>query len=438
MSLWGRKDPEREVPAYSEQDAGVGASFDDLARSLATQQLSRGQVLKGVLAAGLFSMVGPLTPWRTPSAAAQACDPSAYGCTPDPIAANNVCGNCEEFDRYLHSTGVVNSAGDPHPCKMGITEYEYHVAGSKISETFKPVRGKWCLSATINFTASVANSVFTLRWSPPIVGERTEECAQAISRWCARVDQHEQHHVDINNNLVAEFNAGTATFANGFKPEYTKTFTSCVKKKSDRQIAENQITSDANAYAERLQAELVEESAKRNAEIEEPNPPPFDSCCCAMTQTWCGALCSDPLTAGTCVNLQTDPKNCGSCGNICTGGRTCQEGRCQCPSGRTSCGGQCVDTQTNTDHCGSCGNACASGEICQGGRCQCTSLSCPSPQYCYEGQCRTPVQCGSVLCAEPPGTCCRGSGPFAGLGLCCGPGSACRHTPDGHPFCGPP
>jgi len=46
MSLWGREEADREVPARSEQDTGVGKSFDDLARSIAGDTMPRRRALR--------------------------------------------------------------------------------------------------------------------------------------------------------------------------------------------------------------------------------------------------------------------------------------------------------------------------------------------------------------------------------------------------------
>ena len=46
MSRWAHEEVDREVPAYSGQDTGVGQSFDDLARSIAGGTMPRRRVLR--------------------------------------------------------------------------------------------------------------------------------------------------------------------------------------------------------------------------------------------------------------------------------------------------------------------------------------------------------------------------------------------------------
>jgi hypothetical protein len=59
---------------------------------------------------------------------------------------------------------------------------------------------------------------------------------------------------------------------------------------------------------------------------------------------------------GVCRDLQTDPNNCGVCATTCTASQICKNGVCQCPDGRVSVICSCADISCppNTECCTNC------------------------------------------------------------------------------------
>ena len=93
MSLWGRKEADREAPACSEHDTGVERSFDDLARSIAGGTMPRRRALRlfGAALAGTVMASIPGVAW------AQPCQPAGFRlcgkrCCPE--EASCVRGRC--------------------------------------------------------------------------------------------------------------------------------------------------------------------------------------------------------------------------------------------------------------------------------------------------------------------------------------------------------
>jgi hypothetical protein len=154
--------------------------FDDLTRALATNRLSRWQVLKAFGAVASLAFLETLSPLRTASAvAASSC--SDENCEPDPDPDNNVCGSCAEMVDYYQHTGVKDARKKYHRGYVGWTTPEWKVEyppGTLVGPYKK--KGKWCYKSRYKFKASVKSEVRTLRWVPnPPPGKR---CKRNVMR----------------------------------------------------------------------------------------------------------------------------------------------------------------------------------------------------------------------------------------------------------------
>src|SRR5438132_998165 len=166
---------------------------------------------------------------------------------------------------------------------------------------------------------------------------------------------------------------------------------------------------------------------------------------CGPGETDCG---------GSCVDTSTNVANCGACGRACSttnvsqlacsGGvctSTCTAGysNCSTPSAPTPDDGCETHSDADPSNCGTCGHACGTGEGCCGGTCTalnttthcgaCTT-TCGSGQVCYNGGCCTP----------DPDPCTTNNAPFCPVTHvsdgCGGTVSCGISCPSGHRCCG--
>ena len=198
---------------------------------------------------------------------------------------------------------------------------------------------------------------------------------------------------------------------------------------------------------------------------------PYSTCCggtCTNLQNnpancgACGKACAanEACCGVKCINTQSDINNCGSCGTTCTnphGTTSCVAGVCSpvCASGYGNCDNNPnngCETALNTNaNCGSCGNACTvAGTSCQNGQCLCSNGqppqngTCPSTcTNCASGCCQgstcisyalqsnTTCGRGGVTCAPCP------SGQSCVSGQCCSSGQVCTYSPGGPTVCCP-
>ena len=171
-------------------------------------------------------------------------------------------------------------------------------------------------------------------------------------------------------------------------------------------------------------------------------------CQCPYGKPPCGNTCLQPCQ--DCLNHEVVEKKCGTsaCATCEPTTNRCEErasklcnGVC-CPEGETCCNGSCTNTNWDEDNCGSCGNTCKSGQTCKQGKCEnrkcggSGGVSCPPDQPdCCNDQCvntsSDPSNCGACGNRCKPGqTCkqgkcvkktkCGGSG-----GVKCSPGQDC-------------
>jgi Stigma-specific protein, Stig1 len=385
--------------------------FDGLARGLATNRLSRWQVLKAVGAVASLGFLETLSPLRTPFAVAAACPNN--NCRRDPISENNRCRTCDEMGNHYVNKGVKDSAGTYHKGHIGWTKPTWYVTdpAPSVEGPYKNASGEWCYRARYNFKASVTSKVRTIRWvpKPPPPKRCKKKCDKAIKQWCAANDAHERRHVQDNQKIVNEANAGTAKFElDSLNPN---PFVGC---DIDQTVAKQEVLSQAKQYRDGLIDQLNAESEKRGKDFHStpeggvfPDPcGPCDSCKCGPKGVTCPPDKAD-FCNGKCVNTQTDSNNCGKCGKKCATGQACKQGQCV----MENCKPQLASCANDFECCSASGLAGHSG-ICCGGHC---FQSCPSG--CVSG--------------EPPAgkECCRGGTG----GVCCTPGGNCERCLPGGP-----
>jgi len=323
--------------------------FDQLTRSLATNRLSRWQVLTTFGAVAALSFLETLSPLRTPLAAVAASCPNK-NCTVDPEDDNNLCTSCTEVKTYIKSTGVKGAiSGNTYPGWVGVTEAKWEVKRKGLPAVKGPYRcsckakgkkNKWCYKGTYKFEARVQNEDREIRWvpDPPVPKRCKTKCDKAIEAWCAKVDKHEQHHVRENNKIVKEANKGNAKFA-----DLTPTFVGCANTKAGAKKEMENKAKEYNAGGPNeenplpLWKKLDAESQKRGEAFHRtpagrPLPPPCKSCQCSETCGPNGVSCPpDKPTCceGVCVNVNVgvvidgEYRHCGRCGTSCGPGSTC-------------------------------------------------------------------------------------------------------------------
>jgi len=134
--------------------------FDALARGLATNQLSRRQVLKG-LAVGIFLSVSGAFGSRYTRVATAQEEPAPAWCQslpatspqgPQPTftknAANVVKGDCITFRSFVETTGVTDAAGVQHPTGVGYTNIFIDWTKTYQTPTRASGTGVVCLTTT--------------------------------------------------------------------------------------------------------------------------------------------------------------------------------------------------------------------------------------------------------------------------------------------------
>ena len=400
--------------------------FDGLARGLATNRLSRAQVLKS-FAAGLFlSFIGALSPRHTRVAAAQPTVPDWCKEVPNPAPrtqpikptyrkGNVLEGGCKKFLRRAR-TGPIGSEGHPvddNKNAVGVTECVItHTKPTFLKEPYPP-SGKPCkpgalcclkiTSEEMRVTFIGQAKVYLLNWKRK--GAASSTCKTYESKIESEVKKHEQVHVN-DCHAVAKA-ASTAWKMKG------KEFTACGRdpdpakaEEEARTNLEATIEASLNAFEKNEAKPCVKDIGEKFDKSE----PGASICCegpggcgCPSGKECCQIGTNPDYPVYGCVNLKTDPKNCGKCRNPCPAGQSCKQGKCvnkrcggsggvQCPAGQVCCKGKCVKQGNCVNHCVPAWKPCSSNDQC----CQNAPVCCFG--YCCPGACGT-TQDGVQCCA---------------------------------------
>lgn len=418
--------------------------FDEMVKGLATNRLSRGQVLKG-LGATLFAG-GPLGAWwKTRLNAEAQTTPTFQHCTPDQNPVNNRSGaTCNGFENYRRTTGVTDSAGVPHSGFWGWTKPRWNI-GQTSSPQETPY-GNNCLRVTFKFFVIVESFIRTLRWFPPS-DCLNAECVADLEDWCRRLNAHENHHDADNHAIAREVNTGTLTLTNpntGEPMTLKPTFARCP---AAGKTARQRISDAVDTYLKNVLAALNAEAKKRQDSLDVADRGTLGLYCDACPQLCppgqhlenCECVCDGgkTLCGGRCVDTSSDSSNCGFCGNACSGAQTCQSGTCQCP---VSCDPPYTPNPI-TCQC-ECAISCSPPKVVNHDTCQCVcpSISCPpnevlDPDTCA---CECPVgRCSDGECCSQrwgPTYCCGGEPPGS---ICCPQTMVCCNVPGVWSWCCP-
>jgi len=411
--------------------------FDGLARGLATNRLSRTQVLKSFAAGLLLSSIGALSPQHTRVAAAQPTVPEWCKSVPNPAPptpvkptypkepANVIKGDCKAFRRRALKKGAKDSQGF-RKGRAGATECGI----THTNPTFKTTAPKpgvevVCLSTTSvgPVTFKARSTTYMLDWQRE--GAPSKECKAYESKFEREVKEHEKVHAN-DCHAVAK---AASTAWNSKNHE----FADCGKTPEEARInIAKKIDASLDDFADKQVRPCLDDRAKEFHKSEQA----LRICCegrggcgCPSGKECCTLDPTGPVYG--CVDLKTDPKNCGSCGNVCPKNEMCEAGKCGCrpgggthccPEGQTECAGKCIDLSTDQDNCGQCGVRCRFNEACVQGKCQCLTgyTSCPGglpgdPSFCCppeKPRCCGRTQVGSFSwCCSLDEQCCHNKEP---------------------------
>jgi len=424
--------------------------FDELARGLAANHLSRGQVLKSFAAGLLLSSIGALSPRHTRVGAAQPTVPEWCKNVPNPAPptpvkptypkepANVIKGDCKAFRRRALKKGAKDSQGF-RKGRAGATECGI----THTNPTFKTTAPKPGVEVVCLTTTSVGPVTFKARSTTYMLdwqreGAPSKECKAYESKFEREVKEHEKVHAN-DCHAVAK---AASTAWNSKNHE----FADCGKTP---EVARINIAAKIDAYLDDFADKQVRPCLDDRAKEFHKSEQGARICCEGRSGCGCpkGKECctvgSNPKTGPVygCVDLKTDPKNCGSCGNVCEGANTsCEAGKCVCPSGggtqccdpgKTFCPNVgCVDLSHGifnpdgygTDYCGACDDRCVNG----------------SGASCVQGKCQCPPQLTTCLWeggAGPGGN--PNPHPNEKVECCIKDFPVCCHDSKGRPFCCP-
>ena len=297
--------------------------FDELARGLATNRLTRWQVIKGFCAGVLLGSAGLLQPWSARSAEA------ATGSLSNPRKSPVYAATCDKFNRKVETEGVTDEHGEPHPGGAGYTTFRCRSRTNYVADITRK-RGEVCfkvkkggLNATFDKWSTATGKVTVADWRPPEPQSKGCELEETWFREAAL--DHERWHIGDINKVAAMAN----TRWRKHPPKFGRT---CAGNETQARTAlEEKIGNRADDECTR-----IEEDIKRRARAyDAKNSVPGMDCrnCCSEGQTVCD---------GYCVDLLTDTSNCGKCGFHCynPAAEDCVGGKCQCKPGYTnpSCG----------------------------------------------------------------------------------------------------
>jgi hypothetical protein len=451
--------------------------FDELARGLATNRLSRAQVLKSFAAGLLLSFIGALSPRHTRVPAARPtrvpaerppvptwCKSVPNPAPPTPVKptyippkknGNVVKGDCKELRRRAKTGVKLPGRKDPLTNEVGHTDCTLTYKKLPIYETrefTKPGGSLVCLEITyvypVTFTGRA--KIYQLDWQPS-----SSACKDYESKIEKRIKDHEKVHA---NDCHAVANRASTVWNQQVKKSLVG-FRACGVDPGGAEEAHNKIQEQITASLNGFLHTQIEPCAVDRGEKFDKAAGHLPICCEGPDGCGCPSgkeCCKMASGTDTCVDLKTDPNNCGKCGKVCKAPNTsCEAGKCVCPPGRARsrasdtlccpegqepCGGACVDS-------------CVSPEVLDPDTCEC---GCPSgdPNCCPPGKTRcfgrycidlstgiwNPESGYHDHCGACGVSCRRGSGAFCAQGKCqCGPGTPCSYEgcPPDKPNCHP-
>ena len=434
--------------------------FDELAKGLATDKFSRGQVLKG-LAASLL-LTGPLGALARPvlgqtggcdSAAISSCLESAkrayasckrrcrrlssskkrkkclQGCNKTFIDQNMACSGCVSLD-FNNATKTTTPRACKDPCAVQAlsNQANQNAAYSKLAIYLTGEEGFAAdgdpKALVLSEDGALLRSVLGASYSHP---SRTGETAQLY--YVVQAD-------GTTGANAAVFKDGTLLYAlvvgddeqveKGFPPEQQTTSASEVASRSNTEMTNTSSGegTSTSSTSSRTGALAIEASAIPGFDCENGcqflcDPAVGAITCGLILGAACGSLTAGfgaavcivglgaPCAAGAhiaCVSLCNQFCACEAnqhrCGDVCCGAcQDCLNGQCvakQC--------GQCEECDPNTNACKS---TCASNETCEGGQCRCPSGQTKCGDQCVDTQ-TDANNCGSCGNACATGETCEG------------------------------
>jgi hypothetical protein len=248
--------------------ARIQELFDELAEGLATNGLSRRQVLKGV--AGGLLLAGPLSFLVNGRASAQT--PNVRR---DPVRVSS----CQKFSNYIKNTGVTDEFGKNHKTLAGITTYgcrsTYDFEWERTKST---TRGSVCVKTTkLTVAFDALGKVTVVDWQP--TQPQTTRCQTEEQRFEDSAVAHEMRHVKDINEVVA-----TANTAWESRPPLK----ACAdNQKNAVKALEQKITNAVKAECSRIEQEIKKQGEEFDNSPKGKLPLHCDRCQAAPTKIYC-------------------------------------------------------------------------------------------------------------------------------------------------------
>jgi hypothetical protein len=344
--------------------AVVQQQFDDLAKGLATNRLSRRQVLKS-LASGLL-LAGPLSFLWNGTAPAQ-----ASAVRRDPVRV----GSCQKLSDYIQKTGVTDEEGKNHETLAGVTTYNcrsrYNFAWQ---ETRSPGRSICVRTTKLRVTFEALGKVTVIDWRP--TEPQTAACKREEKRFEDSVVAHEMRHVRDIKAVVAAANRAW-------------------RRKPPLKACASTQQKAVSALKQKIENGLDAECARITREIKR-KAKAFDDSPAGKLPLHCDR-CGCPPAGGATLAAQARVCNSQCCegpcapeGGCCPAERVCDGGQVCCPEGL-----QCVPGTGGSSSCS------ASTKI----YCNCNDTCYDDVQVCLS-ECKVTLGCFTAICAPAkPGQC---------------------------------
>jgi hypothetical protein len=321
--------------------------FDGLARDLATNRLSRGQVLKGLAASMVGAFLGSTmldTRARPAFATGTSCAKQSYS------TGTNFIGQAITADvQFFDSLNDIDSCA-------GANNVDVYVTSSYRPPGTRP-------NGAIVDPAKQSN----------------HEAGHAIDMNVSYTNAAGQQ---VLCGCEAKKGCPSSTCLGGVLPAPVQGFIDCVKAAGLHWGGDFKRSRDPVHIDDHLkEGNFASWQDRANAMVQSAPCPATETC-----DVHGECQCPPGLTScsGKCVDLQTDLANCSSCGNACPGEKICQGGLCVCPF-------SCEPPKVPNDTCQEC--VCPPGQIACGDECILIDATC-----CPAGQ----IECVPGKCCLPP------------------------------------